>query len=91
MAIVPRWEWRTFGTGSFGECEKKMRALGLDSSKKTEELYILSKKSDENVKIRFDVIDVKSLHTHSYALSDVVEAIEFVASGEGVKVAVVPD
>ena len=61
MAIIPRWEWRTFGTGSFGECEQKMRALGLDSSKKTEELYILSKKSDENVKIRFDVIDVKSL------------------------------
>lgn len=36
-------------------------------------------------------IDVKSLHTHSFGLSKVIEAIEFVASGEGVKVAVVPD
>lgn len=61
MAIVPRWEWRTFGTGSFGKCEDAIRALGMDSNKKTEELYILSKKSDENVKIRFDVVDVKSL------------------------------
>lgn len=61
MAIVPRWEWRTFGTASFGKCEDTIRALGMDSCKKTEELYILSKKSDENVKIRFDVVDVKSL------------------------------
>ncbi|MGI5950916.1 MAG: zinc-binding dehydrogenase [Brooklawnia sp.] len=36
-------------------------------------------------------IDVKPLHTHTYPLSDVIEAIDFVASGEGVKVAVVPD
>lgn len=61
MAIVPRWEWRTFGAGSFGRCEDDIRAAGLNSNKKTDELYILSKKSDENVKIRFDVVDVKSL------------------------------
>ena len=61
MGIVARWEWRTFGEGSFGDCEEKLRALGVDSSKKTEELYILSKNSDENIKIRFDVIDVKAL------------------------------
>ena len=61
MAIVARWEWRVFGKGDFGEAEKMIRALPMDSNKKTEEEYILSRKSDENVKIRFDLIDVKSL------------------------------
>lgn len=36
-------------------------------------------------------IDVKSLHTDTYALDDVVEAIEYAASGRGIKVAVVPE
>ena len=61
MGIIARWEWRTFGEGSFGKCEEAMRSHGQDGNKKTEELYILSKKSDENVKIRFDVVDVKSM------------------------------
>ena len=61
MAIVARWEWRIFGKGNFGEAEKMIRALPMDSNKKTDEEYILSRKSDENVKIRFDLIDVKSL------------------------------
>ncbi|MDY3868117.1 MAG: hypothetical protein SOZ52_01945 [Pyramidobacter sp.] len=61
MAIVARWEWRTFGNGDFGESEKMIRALNMEFNKKTEEVYILSKKSDENVKIRFDLIDVKAL------------------------------
>ena len=61
MPIVARWEWRVFGKGNFGEAEKMIRALPMDSNKKTDEEYILSRKSDENVKIRFDLIDVKSL------------------------------
>ena len=61
MAIVARWEWRVFGKGNFGEAEKMIRDLPMDSNKKTDEEYILSRKSDENVKIRFDLIDVKSL------------------------------
>ncbi len=36
-------------------------------------------------------IDVKSLHTDTYVLDDVVEAIEYAASGRGIKVAVVPE
>jgi len=36
-------------------------------------------------------IDTKSLVTHRFGLSKAAEAIEFVASGEGIKVAVVPD
>ena len=61
MAIVARWEWRTFGKGDFGVGEKTLRALTVDSNKRTDEEYILSRNSDENVKIRFDLIDVKSL------------------------------
>lgn len=36
-------------------------------------------------------IDVKSLHTDTYVLDDVVAAIEYAASGRGIKVAVVPE
>lgn len=61
MAIVARWEWRIFGKGDFGVGEKILRDLPMDSNKKTDEEYILSRNSDENVKIRFDLIDVKSL------------------------------
>lgn len=61
MAIVARWEWRTFGKGDFGVGEKTLRPLPMDSNKRTDEEYILSRNSDENVKIRFDLIDVKSL------------------------------
>lgn len=63
MAIVARWEWRTFGKGSFGKAEEAMRALPMDSNKKTDEVYILSRKSDENVKIRFELMDIKSLQS----------------------------
>ena len=59
--IIPRWEWRTFGKGNFGKGEIALRALPMESNKKTDEEYILSRKSDENVKIRFDLVDVKSL------------------------------
>lgn len=37
------------------------------------------------------LIDVKTLHTHTYTLDDVVEGIEFAQSGEGIKVAIVPN
>lgn len=41
--------------------------------------------------IESGAIDTKSLITHRFGLSQAAEAIEFVASGEGIKVAVVPD
>lgn len=37
------------------------------------------------------LIDVKSLHTHTLSLDDVVAGIEFAQSGEGIKVAIIPD
>ena len=41
--------------------------------------------------IESGAIDTASLITHTFPLSRATEAIEFVASGEGIKVAVVPD
>lgn len=58
--IIPRWEWRTFGQ-EFGEGEKKIQAHPLGNLKKSGEKYILSRKSDENCKIRDDLMDIKSL------------------------------
>ena len=58
--IIPRWEWRTFGE-SFGEAENRIKALAGDSVRKSTEKYILSAKSNENCKIRDDLMDVKSL------------------------------
>lgn len=37
------------------------------------------------------LIDVKALHTHTFPLDDVVEGIEFAQTGEGIKVAIVPN
>ncbi|MCL2527838.1 MAG: hypothetical protein FWE42_05390 [Defluviitaleaceae bacterium] len=59
--IIPRWEWRTFGQGSFGGPEEKIKSHKEAGFKKSEEKYILSKLSGENVKIRNDLIDIKSL------------------------------
>ena len=58
--IVARWEWRTFGAG-FEEAEKKIRSYEQGNFKDSEENYILSRKSDENTKIRDDLMDIKAL------------------------------
>jgi exopolyphosphatase/guanosine-5'-triphosphate,3'-diphosphate pyrophosphatase len=59
-AIIPRWEWRTFGS-SFGAADDALsqRASGNDPVE-SEELYLLS--TDEaNVKIRDGLMDIKVL------------------------------
>lgn len=58
--IIPRWEWRTFGK-EFGEGEAKIKAHELGTFKKSSEKYILSRNSNENCKIRDDLMDIKSL------------------------------
>ena len=58
--IIPRWEWRTFGS-AFGEGENRIKAHELGTFKKSSEKYILSKNSNENCKIRDDLMDIKSL------------------------------
>ena len=58
--IIPRWEWRTFGQ-SFGDAEENIKRHGEKGFKKSEEQYILSRVSNENIKIRDDLADIKSL------------------------------
>ena len=59
--IVPRWEWRTFGTGSFGEAEDLIRAAGEARVRRSTEVYILSAQSMNNTKVRDDLMDIKTL------------------------------
>jgi exopolyphosphatase/guanosine-5'-triphosphate,3'-diphosphate pyrophosphatase len=59
-AIVPRWEWRTFG-GDLGGADGRLRALPLESSEDRDEVYVLSLKSEASVKAREGRIDVKHL------------------------------
>ncbi len=58
--IIPRWEWRTFGE-DFGGAEEKIKKHERGNHKLSKEKYILSKKSNENTKIRDDLMDIKTL------------------------------
>lgn len=59
--IIARWEWRTFGE-SFLSAEKKIKELGENPRlKKSSEIYILSNKSNDNTKIRDELMDIKTL------------------------------
>jgi exopolyphosphatase/guanosine-5'-triphosphate,3'-diphosphate pyrophosphatase len=57
--IIPRWEWRTFGT-RFGAADVVFRALTPTGIQESDELYLLSGAGD-NVKVRDDLMDVKVL------------------------------
>jgi exopolyphosphatase / guanosine-5'-triphosphate,3'-diphosphate pyrophosphatase len=57
--IVPRWEWRTFGT-HFGRAEDHFAALTPREVKESDELYFLSANGD-TVKVRDDLMDIKVL------------------------------
>lgn len=55
--IIPRWEWRTFGT-RFGAAEATFAALAPGAVQESDELYLLSGEGD-NVKVRDDLMDIK--------------------------------
>ncbi|HEY7025302.1 MAG TPA: hypothetical protein VH371_10110 [Candidatus Limnocylindrales bacterium] len=57
--IVPRWEWRTFGD-SFGVAEGRFAAMEPTGVQESDELYLVSD-TNANVKVRFDLMDVKVL------------------------------
>jgi exopolyphosphatase/guanosine-5'-triphosphate,3'-diphosphate pyrophosphatase len=57
--IVPRWEWRTFGA-SFEGAEAALVGSSAVGVEESDELYLLSDDGD-NVKIRFEILDIKSL------------------------------
>ena len=59
--IIPRWEWRTFGNRGFDESEALIRGRSPAQVRKSGEVYILSKQSMNNTKVRDDLMDIKTL------------------------------
>ncbi len=58
--IVPRWEWRTFGSG-FGEGEETVGRNLSGGVVESRDVYVVSAASGANVKIRDATLDVKIL------------------------------
>jgi exopolyphosphatase / guanosine-5'-triphosphate,3'-diphosphate pyrophosphatase len=74
--IVPRWEWRAFGR-SFGPAEERFEALTPERVQESDELYLLSRTADENVKVRDELLDVKHLeHVNSDGLEQWVPVLK---------------
>lgn len=57
--IIPRWEWRTFGM-DFGNSEELIKKTGNPKVRESEEIYILSSESNDNTKIRSELMDIKT-------------------------------
>jgi len=64
--IVPRWEWRTFGT-DFGEADVRFAAMSPEKTQETDEIYLVSSVIDKAVKLRAGLMDIKSLERVSEA------------------------
>ncbi len=60
--IVPRWEWRTFGE-HFGDADDRFSALAPERVEESDEVYLLSSRSDASVKVRGGLMDVKQLQS----------------------------
>ena len=58
--IVPRWEWRTFGD-DLGDAERRLDALTPTKVEDSEEVYVLSRRTEASVKVRAGQLDVKRL------------------------------
>lgn len=58
--IVPRWEWRTFGT-EFGAADATFAALEPELVQESDETYLLSPATEAAVKIRAGLMDIKQL------------------------------
>jgi exopolyphosphatase/guanosine-5'-triphosphate,3'-diphosphate pyrophosphatase len=58
-AIIPRWEWRTFGS-RFGIAETRFAELTPTGVQESDEIYLLAGAVD-NVKIRDALMDIKVL------------------------------
>jgi exopolyphosphatase/guanosine-5'-triphosphate,3'-diphosphate pyrophosphatase len=57
--IIPRWEWRVFGTG-YGAAEEAFAALPPGPVAESDEVYLLSA-AGSNVKVRDGRVDIKLL------------------------------
>ena len=60
--IVPRWEWRTFGE-DFGDADARFAELEAERVEESDEVYLLSLRSEASVKIRGGLMDVKELQS----------------------------
>jgi exopolyphosphatase / guanosine-5'-triphosphate,3'-diphosphate pyrophosphatase len=60
VTIVPRWEWRVFGD-RFGVAEASFGALEPERVQESDEVYLLSRRTDASVKVRDELMDVKEL------------------------------
>ena len=58
--IVPRWEWRGFGSG-FQRADEVLWPLEPERTRSSDERYVLSTRSDASVKVRDGKLDVKRL------------------------------
>ena len=67
-AIVPRWEWRTFGE-PLDAAERLLAGVEMQSDDVSDEIYLLSVHSDASVKVRDDYMDVKHLRGSSPMVS----------------------
>jgi len=59
VTIIPRWEWRIFGT-NLGAAEDALAASIPGPVEESDELYLLSA-AGGNVKVRYDLMDIKLL------------------------------
>ena len=57
--IIPRWEWRTFGK-DLSKGEESIKKYGEPRDRESNEIYILSSNSNDNTKIRDELMDIKS-------------------------------
>lgn len=60
--IVPRWEFRAFGA-TFGPADARFDALPVEKVHESDERYLLSPRTDANVKVRDDLMDLKAFVT----------------------------
>jgi exopolyphosphatase/guanosine-5'-triphosphate,3'-diphosphate pyrophosphatase len=58
--IVPRWEWRTFGS-HLEPAESRLAGLPVERTQDSSEYYLLSVHDDASVKLRDERVDVKRL------------------------------
>jgi exopolyphosphatase/guanosine-5'-triphosphate,3'-diphosphate pyrophosphatase len=89
VAIVPRWEWRTFGDG-FGDAERRLAELEPDRVQASDDLYLVAAGSDASVKIRDGLLDVKlrrRVDDHGLEQWEPVAKLELPVSGAGVALA----
>lgn len=57
--IIPRWEFRSFQT-DFGKAEELIKQHDVTRVKESSEVYILSQKSNDNTKVRDELMDIKT-------------------------------